>query len=140
MAFYRVSLIFGWLCHGLCRVSRITLPLWRLICKLLKSTVGSVYEFNNTKDYNFHLLTPDSRFTDDTVMTLAVAKWLTEDSEHTHDYLVKCMRELGLKYPWAGYGGKFKRWLIEREAKPYVTDYLPGERMSIRLWEAMLTE
>ena len=29
------------------------------------------------------------------------------------------MRELGLKYPWAGYGGSFKRWLIEREPKPY---------------------
>ncbi len=86
---------------------------------IIGDIVGSVYEFNNTKDYNFHLLTPDSRFTDDTVMTLAVAKWLTEDSEHTHEYLVKCMRELGLKYPWAGYGGKFKRWLIEKEAKPY---------------------
>ncbi len=86
---------------------------------IIGDIVGSVYEFNNTKDYNFHLLTPDSRFTDDTVMTLAVAKWLTEDGEHTHEYLVKCMQELGRKYPWAGYGGKFKRWLIEREAKPY---------------------
>ncbi len=52
-------------------------------------------------------------------MTLAVAKWLTEDETHSHEYLVKCMRELGLKYPWAGYGGNFKRWLIEREPKPY---------------------
>lgn len=86
---------------------------------IIGDIVGSVYEFNNTKDYNFHLLTPDSRFTDDTVMTLAVAKWLTEDDEHTHEHLVNCMQEFGLKYPWAGYGGKFKRWLIEREAKPY---------------------
>lgn len=78
-----------------------------------------MYEFNNTKDYYFHLLTPRSKFTDDTVMTLAVAKWLTEDKTHSHEYLVQCMRELGLKYPWAGYGGSFKRWLIEREPKPY---------------------
>ena len=81
--------------------------------------VGSVYEFNNTKDYYFNLLTPRSKFTDDTVMTLAVAKWLTEDKTHSHEYLVQCMRELGLKYPWAGYGGSFKRWLIECEPKPY---------------------
>ena len=86
---------------------------------IIGDVVGSVYEGHNTKDYNFHLLTPRSRFTDDTVMTLAVAKWLTEDETHSHEYLVKCMRELGLKYPWAGYGGNFKRWLIQREPQPY---------------------
>ncbi len=66
---------------------------------IIGDVVGSVYEFNNTKDYNFHLLTPRSMFTDDTVMTLAVAKWLAEDETHSHEYLVKCMQELGLKYP-----------------------------------------
>lgn len=66
---------------------------------IIGDIVGSVYESDNTKDYNFHLLTPRSKFTDDTVMTLAVAKWLTEDDSHSHEYLVKCMRELGLKYP-----------------------------------------
>ena len=86
---------------------------------IIGDIVGSVYESNNTKDYNFHLLTSRSRFTDDTVMTLAVAKWLTEDGEHTHEHLVKCMREMGLKYSWAGYGSKFKRWLIKRDPKPY---------------------
>ena len=86
---------------------------------IIGDVVGSVYEFNNTQDYYFHLLTPRSKFTDDTVMTLAVARWLTEDKTHSHEYLVQCMRELGLKYPWAGYGGSFKRWLIEREPKPY---------------------
>lgn len=86
---------------------------------IIGDVVGSVYEFNNTKDYYFYLLTPRSKFTDDTVMTLAVARWLTEDKTHSHEYLVQCMRELGLKYPWAGYGGSFKRWLIEREPKPY---------------------
>lgn len=86
---------------------------------IIGDVVGSVYEFDNTKDYNFHLLTPRSEFTDDTVMTLAVARWLSEDETHSHEYLVRCMRELGLKYPWAGYGGNFKRWLLEREPKPY---------------------
>ena len=86
---------------------------------IIGDVVGSVYEFNNTKDYNFHMLTPRSKFTDDTVMTLGVAKWLTEDNTHSHKFLVKCMQELGQKYPWAGYGGNFKRWLIQRDPKPY---------------------
>ena len=54
---------------------------------IIGDIVGSVYEFHNTKDYNFHLLTTKSTFTDDTVMTLAVAKWLTEDDSHSHAYL-----------------------------------------------------
>lgn len=86
---------------------------------IIGDVVGSVYEFDKTKDYNFHLLTPRSKFTDDTVMTLGVAKWLTEDNTHSHEFLVKCMQELGQKYPWAGYGGNFKRWLIQRDPKPY---------------------
>ena len=52
-------------------------------------------------------------------MTLAVAKWLTENYTHSHEYLVKCMQELGQKYPWTGYGGNFKRWLVQRYPEPY---------------------
>lgn len=59
------------------------------------------------------------RFTDDTVMTLAVAKWLTIDQEHTHEKLVECMKELGRKYMFAGYGQKFLRWIISRKTEPY---------------------
>lgn len=86
---------------------------------IIGDIVGSVYEFHNTKDYNFHLLTTKSRFTDDTVMTLAVAKWLTEDDSHSHAYLVKCMKELGLRHPNRGYGDSFKRWLINPNPQPY---------------------
>lgn len=81
--------------------------------------VGSVYEIHNTKDYNFHMITPRSRFTDDTVMTLAVAKWLTKDKTHSEGCLIKCMQELGRKYTNAGYGGTFRRWLYSNEPKPY---------------------
>lgn len=86
---------------------------------IIGDIVGSVYEFHNTKDYNFHLLTTRSSFTDDTVMTLAVAKWLTEDDSHSHAYLVKCMKVLGLRHPNRGYGGSFKRWLINPNPQPY---------------------
>ena len=46
---------------------------------LVGDIIGSTYEFHNTKRTDFELLPKGSRFTDDSVMTLAVAKWLTED-------------------------------------------------------------
>ena len=81
--------------------------------------VGSVYEFHNTKSMNFELFTPWSRFTDDSVMTMAVAKWLVEDETHTIHYLIYCMQELGNRYPNAGYGGNFWAWLREENPQPY---------------------
>lgn len=84
--------------------------------------VGSVYEFQNMKsgDYwKFDLFTPWTRFTDDTVMTLAVAQWLTEDKRHTPQHLIRCMQELGNRYPNAGYGGSFINWLEEENPQPY---------------------
>ena len=81
--------------------------------------VGSIYEFQNTKSTRFNLLTPWSHFTDDSVMTLAVAKWLVEDEVHTIHYLIYCMQELGNRYPNAGYGGNFMGWLREDEPQPY---------------------
>ena len=51
-------------------------------------TIGSTYEFDNTKDYGFELFPKGSSYTDDSVMTLAVAKWLLTDAEHTHGVLL----------------------------------------------------
>ena len=81
--------------------------------------VGSTYEFCPTKSMNFKLFTPWSNFTDDSVMTLAVAKWLIEDEAHTPHFLTCCMQELGAVYPGAGYGARFAGWLSEDEPQPY---------------------
>ena len=85
--------------------------------------VGSVYEFGNTKDYNFRLLSHGSRPTDDTCMTLAVAKALMaswgQDDDAVRAAVVKNMQELGHRYPRAGYGGMFSKWLKKRDPKPY---------------------
>jgi len=81
--------------------------------------IGSVYEFANTKSTKFELFSPWSNFTDDSVMTLAVAKWLVEDEAHTIHYLIYCMQELGNRYPNAGYGGNFSAWLREDDPQPY---------------------
>lgn len=81
--------------------------------------IGSIYEWNNIKTTNFPLLSTKCHFTDDTVMTLAIAKWLMEDAEHSQQGLVKCMQDLGRKYSNAGYGGRFRKWLASENPKPY---------------------
>ena len=81
--------------------------------------IGSAYEFHKTKDTGFKLFTPRSKFTDDTVMTCAVAEWLMDDPKHSHEGLVKVMHRYGEAYPHAGYGGMFRRWLENHLTEPY---------------------
>ena len=81
--------------------------------------VGSAYEWHNVKSKQFDMVTPHTRFTDDTVMTLAVAKWLTIDPDHTPNRLVQWMQLLGRRYGGAGYGGNFCRWLGSENPRPY---------------------
>jgi len=85
--------------------------------------VGSVYEGYNTHNYNFPLLSPQSRPTDDSCMTLAVAKALMEsygaDDDTIRASLVRNMQEMGRKYPRAGYGGSFRRWIVAADPHPY---------------------
>lgn len=92
--------------------------------------IGSIYEFNNTKNYNFELFPSGSGYTDDSIMTIAVAKWLLTDSDHTYQKLEDIFLEFGNKYPHpiGGYGSGFLKWLFcpqtlnvygHREDKPY---------------------
>lgn len=81
--------------------------------------IGSTREWHNVKTENFELLPHGSHFTDDSVMTLAVAEWLMTDSTHDARKLVTCMQRLGRKYPDAGYGGMFSQWLDTNNPKPY---------------------
>ena len=85
--------------------------------------VGSSYEFNNTNDYNFKLLSRESRPTDDSCMTLAVARALMESYGQGDDAVRKAliwnMQDIGRRYPNAGYGGMFRKWLRDRKPEPY---------------------
>ena len=91
----------------------------KMLGALAGDIIGSVYEFYGTKSTEFDLFSDASRFTDDSVMTLAVAKWLVEDEAHTLHYLIYCMQELGHEHPYAGYGGMFLGWLSEDNPQPY---------------------
>lgn len=86
---------------------------------IIGDIVGSTREWHNVKTEDFELLPPGSRFTDDTVMTLAVAKWLMDDPSHEADSLVRIMQDMGRRYPNAGYGGMFRKWLKSDNPRPY---------------------
>lgn len=78
--------------------------------------IGSVYEFDNIKTTDFPLFTNESDYTDDTIMTVAVADWLLNGGD-----LAKVMQRYGREYPYptGGYGGRFSGWLREKEPLPY---------------------
>lgn len=91
---------------------------------IVGDTVGSVYEFDfqNYKGTDFPLFSEGSRWTDDTVMSLAVAEAMLEgfqDEAKTESLLVKFMQKYGRMFPDAGYGGRFRFWLASADPKPY---------------------
>ena len=79
---------------------------------------GSYYEFGDhrTKSKNPFLFMNGSKFTDDTVMTIATMKWYIDDKKNP---IETYYRWYGLKYPKAGYGGKFRNWLTDSKMDPY---------------------
>lgn len=103
---------------------------------ILGDIVGSPYEFdcNNYKAKDFPLFSQQSEFTDDTVMTLAVAKALMDtrgqDDAAIKAALVREMQRLGYTYPDRGYGVRFGDWLYEDAPKPY-NSYGNGSAMRV---------
>lgn len=81
--------------------------------------IGSRYECFSTKRYDFCLFTSDMRFTDDTVMTMAINEWLEKDPSHDKDRLTGIMQDYGRAYPYCGYGGKFREWIWSADPQPY---------------------
>ena len=81
---------------------------------IIGDTVGSIYEFHNTKEYNFKMFNSMSAYTDDSVMTMAVAYWLLKDKERSYQGLEDIMVMFGEKCPcpMGGYGSGFYRWLF----------------------------
>lgn len=76
--------------------------------------IGSVYEANPIKTTDFQLFSEFSRFTDDSVLTVATAQALIEGRDYAETY-----RQFGRRYPDAGYGGSFINWLMIDDAPPY---------------------
>lgn len=84
---------------------------------IIGDIIGSVYEWNNIKTKDFPLFMPDCFFTDDTVMTIAIAEGLMNGG--TSKEFIVAMKKYGRMYPDAGYGGRFGSWLFSEDTKPY---------------------
>ena len=76
--------------------------------------IGSVYEGSGIKTTDFPLFSPASTFTDDTVLTLAIASAILRKSDYS-----TALKEFGNRYPNRGYGLAFSQWLTSRSSAPY---------------------
>lgn len=76
--------------------------------------IGSVYEFNRQKEYDFPLFDPRSRITDDSVLTAAVADAILHDGRY-----LDSIRQYARAYPDSGYGGFFRKWMYTEDPQPY---------------------
>lgn len=84
---------------------------------IIGDIVGSVYEFNNIKTKDFPLFRDDCFFTDDTVMTIAVAEAIMCGGKE--EDFAREMKKFGRMYPGRGYGGRFSVWLSRKDSRPY---------------------
>lgn len=88
-----------------------------MIGAIIGDIVGSVYEWDNIKTKDFPMFSPLSFFTDDTVMTIAVAEALLSGGKE--EDFINSMKKYGEMYPDAGYGGRFINWLFTDETQAY---------------------
>ena len=91
---------------------------------ILGDMIGAPYEFDRgNKTKHFPLFCKYSQFTDDSVMTIAVAEALLDcrfrEDDAIRAGLAASMRKWGRKYPDAGYGGRFRHWLSAKDPEPY---------------------
>ena len=85
-----------------------------MIGAIAGDVIGSAHEGGGFKAYDFALFSEDSRFTDDTAMTVAIALARLEGKGYAD-----AMREVGRRYPMAGYGMSFQRWVLSPDMGPY---------------------
>jgi ADP-ribosylglycohydrolase len=85
-----------------------------LIGAIAGDIIGSVYEHHNIKVVDFPLFNPGCRFTDDTVLTVAIADAILSGSGYAGK-----LREYCLLYPERGYGPGFRRWAAAGRSTPY---------------------
>jgi len=103
---------------------------------ILGDIIGSPYEFDmGSKTKDFPLFSSNSTFTDDTVMTIAVAEAFLDDTlpmdeSVIRQQLIASMQRYGKLFPHAGYGGMFRRWLKSHNPRPYAS-YGNGSAMRV---------
>ena len=108
-----------------------------MLGEIIGDMVGSVYEFDNIKTTDFPFFSQRSIYTDDSIMTVAVAEWLLTDNQHTHETLEKIMVRYADAFPFpeGGYGGSFAQWLFQPESLvDCKTGKVAGKRVPYNSW------
>ena len=88
--------------------------------------IGSVYEFNNTRTTDFPLFKRETTFTDDTVMTIAIADAILHNKDFSQTIL-----DYGKRYPNRGYGTSFFKWLAHDTPAPPYNSWGNGSAMRV---------
>ena len=89
---------------------------------IIGDIAGSLFEFHNHRSKDFELFTEGCSVTDDSIMTLAIARAILAcggDWERLGECAVKYMQTIGRKYPDCGFGGMFRKWMFDNDPKPY---------------------
>ena len=89
---------------------------------IIGDIAGSRFEWNNLRSKEFELLTDECKPTDDTYMSLAIARAVLEsgkDPARLETLAVRYMRDYGRRYPDGCYGGRFGGWLYAADPQPY---------------------
>lgn len=94
-----------------------------MIGAIIGDMIGSPYEFDRgNKSKDFPLFNSESSYTDDTIMTVAIAMALMQHNKNDDEIkkqLIQCLILWGKKYPNAGYGSMFSKWLYSENHEPY---------------------
>ena len=94
-----------------------------MIGAIIGDVVGSLFEFDQRgkQKYDFKLISKESDFTDDTVLTIAVMDWLLHSEKRDETSIAEYFRKWCYKYPCpkGAYGGRFSAWLYSKDPKPY---------------------
>ena len=104
-----------------------------MIGAIIGDVVGSRFEFHNYLDKDFEFYNRSCRFTDDTVMTCAIAQALMDskpDYSDLSEKAVEAMQLIGRRYPNCGYGARFINWMFSNNPQPY-NSYGNGSAMRV---------
>jgi len=96
-----------------------------MLGSIVGDIIGSTYEFKNAQSYDFDPFPSGSTFTDDTVLTVAIADAILSGKDYA-----ETVKEYALSYPGRGYGGWFNQWIHQDQPKPY-NSYGNGSAMRV---------
>ena len=112
------------------------IPIYPCLGAIIGDTIGSIYEFDNIKTPDFQpLFAEEANYTDDSIMTIAVADWLA-NTDRSQQALENKLVEWGNKYPhpMGSYGSTFSRWLFHPEWLRDLKTGDWGKRMPYNSW------